>query len=149
MILLIGQVEREFAGREAFQEVDYRFMFAPLSKWVAQIDRASRVPELVARAFQTAVSGRPGPVALALPEDMLAETATVAETRRYEVVRAHPGPRDLHNARFYCSAEEGGTKAPALISPHSQNQISSRPPLPFAFKTCSTIAMSCTLATSA
>jgi acetolactate synthase-1/2/3 large subunit len=97
MILLIGQVEREFAGREAFQEVDYRFMFAPLTKWVAQIDRASRVPELVARAFQTAVSGRPGPVALALPEDMLAETATVAETRRYEVVRAHPGPRDLHN----------------------------------------------------
>ena len=97
MILLIGQVEREFAGREAFQEVDYRFMFAPLTKWVAQIDRASRVPELVARAFQTAVSGRPGPVALALPEDMLAETAAVAETRRYQVVRAHPGPGDLHN----------------------------------------------------
>jgi acetolactate synthase-1/2/3 large subunit len=97
MILLIGQVEREFAGREAFQEVDYQFMFAPLTKWVAQIDRASRVPELVSRAFQTAVSGRPGPVALALPEDMLAETAAVAETRRYEVVRAHPGPGDLHN----------------------------------------------------
>ena len=97
MILLIGQVEREFAGREAFQEVDYQFMFAPLTKWVAQIDRASRVPELVSRAFQTAVSGRPGPVALALPEDMLAETAVVAETRRYEVVRAHPGPGDLHN----------------------------------------------------
>jgi len=97
MILLIGQVEREFAGREAFQEVDYRLMFAPLTKWVAQIDRASRVPELVSRAFQTAVSGRPGPVALALPEDMLAETAAVAETRRYQVVRAHPGPGDLHN----------------------------------------------------
>src|SRR5271166_1973591 len=68
MILLIGQIEREFAGREAFQEIDYRFMFAPLTKWVAEIDRASRVPELVSRAFQTAVSGRPGPVALALPE---------------------------------------------------------------------------------
>jgi acetolactate synthase I/II/III large subunit len=95
MILLIGQVEREFAGREAFQEVDYRSMFAPLTKWVTQIDLASRVPELVSRAFQTAVSGRPGPVALALPEDMLAETAAVQETRRYEVVRAHPGPGDL------------------------------------------------------
>jgi acetolactate synthase-1/2/3 large subunit len=95
MILLIGQVEREFAGREAFQEVDYRFMFAPLTKWVTQIDLASRVPELVSRAFQTAVSGRPGPVALALPEDMLAETAAVGETRRYQVVRAHPGPGDL------------------------------------------------------
>jgi acetolactate synthase I/II/III large subunit len=66
MILLIGQIEREFAGRESFQEVDYRFMSAPPTKWVAEIDRASRVPELVSRAFQTAVSGGPGPVALAL-----------------------------------------------------------------------------------
>jgi acetolactate synthase-1/2/3 large subunit len=96
MILLIGQVEREFAGRESFQEVDYRLMFAPLTKWVAEIDRASRVPELVSRAFQTAVSGRPGPVALALPADILMETAAVAETRRYKVAQPHPGPADLH-----------------------------------------------------
>ena len=95
MILLIGQVEREFAGRESFQEIDYRLMFAPLTKWVAEIDRASRVPELVSRAFQTAVSGRPGPVALALPADMLMETATVGETTRYKVAQAHPGPADL------------------------------------------------------
>jgi len=95
MILLIGQVEREFAGRESFQEIDYRLMFAPLTKWVAEIDRASRVPELVSRAFQTAVSGRPGPVALALPADMLTETATVGETTRYKVAQAHPGPADL------------------------------------------------------
>src|SRR6201997_1585125 len=88
MILLIDQVEREFAGRESFQEIDYRLMFAPLTKWLAEIDRASRVPEIVSRAFQTAVSGRPGPVALALPTDMLTETAAVQETRRYEVVRA-------------------------------------------------------------
>src|SRR6516164_8490529 len=99
MILLIGQIEREFEGRESFQEVDYRLMFAPLTKWVAQIDRASRVPELVSRAFQTAVSGRPGPVALALPADMLMETAAVAETRRYQVARAHPDPADLHQLR--------------------------------------------------
>jgi acetolactate synthase-1/2/3 large subunit len=96
LLLLIGQIEREFAGREAFQEIDYRLMFAPLTKWVAEIDHASRVPELVSRAFQTAVSGRPGPVALALPEDMLTETASVAATRHYEVVRAHPGTSDLH-----------------------------------------------------
>ena len=96
MILLIGQVEREFAGRESFQEIDYRLMFAPLTKWVAEIDRASRVPEIVSRAFQTAVSGRPGPVALALPADMLTETAAVAQTRRYKVAQAHPDPADLH-----------------------------------------------------
>ena len=96
MILLIGQVEREFAGRESFQEIDYRLMFGPLTKWVAEIDRASRVPELVSRAFQTAVSGRPGPVALALPADMLTETAAVAQTRRYKVAQAHPDPADLH-----------------------------------------------------
>ena len=52
LLLLIGQIEREFAGREAFQEIDYRLMFAPLTKWVAEIDHASRVPELVSRAFQ-------------------------------------------------------------------------------------------------
>jgi acetolactate synthase I/II/III large subunit len=96
MILLIGQVEREFAGRESFQEIDHRLMFAPLTKWVAEIDRASRVPELVSRAFQTAVSDRPGPVALALPADMLTETAAVAQTRRYKVAQAHPDPADLH-----------------------------------------------------
>jgi len=106
MILLIGQIEREFAGREAFQEVDYRFMFAPLTKWVAEIDRASRVPELVSRAFQTAVSGRPGPVALALPADMLAETAAVVETNRYKVVRAHPWPKDLHRLSVMLSRAE-------------------------------------------
>ena len=106
MILLIGQIEREFAGREAFQEVDYRFMFAPMTKWVAEIDRASRVPELVSRAFQTAVSGRPGPVALALPADMLAETAAVVETNRYKVVRAHPWPKDLHRLSVMLSRAE-------------------------------------------
>jgi len=68
MVLLVGQVERWVADREAFQEVDYRQMFGPLAKWVAQVDRADRVPEYVARAFHVAVSGRPGPVVLALPE---------------------------------------------------------------------------------
>ncbi len=73
LILFIGQVGGDFVEREAFQEIDYRRMFAPLCKWVAQIDRADRVAEYVARAFQVATSGRPGPVVLALPEDMLAQ----------------------------------------------------------------------------
>ena len=71
MILFVGQVASDQRDREAFQEVDYRAMFGPLAKWVAEIDRADRIPEYVARAFQVARAGRPGPVVLALPEDML------------------------------------------------------------------------------
>ncbi len=71
MILFIGQVASDQKDREAFQEVDYRAMFGPLAKWVAEIDRADRIPEYIARAFHVAQSGRPGPVVLALPEDML------------------------------------------------------------------------------
>jgi len=73
MILLVGQVRREFIEREALQEVDYRRLFAPLAKWVTQIEDARRIPEHLSRAFHTAVSGRSGPVVLALPEDMLAD----------------------------------------------------------------------------
>jgi acetolactate synthase-1/2/3 large subunit len=71
MILFIGQVGRDMTEREAFQEIDYRRMFGQLAKWVAEIDDAQRIPELVSRAFHTATSGRPGPVVLSLPEDML------------------------------------------------------------------------------
>jgi acetolactate synthase-1/2/3 large subunit len=71
MILFIGQVGRGMSEREAFQEIDYRRMFGQMAKWVAEIDDAQRIPEMVSRAFHTATSGRPGPVVLALPEDML------------------------------------------------------------------------------
>ncbi len=71
MVLFVGQVASDQQDREAFQEVDYRAMFAPLAKWAAQIDRADRIPEYVSHAFHVAQSGRPGPVVLALPEDML------------------------------------------------------------------------------
>src|SRR4029079_11871583 len=64
LVLLVGQVPREHRGREAFQEVDYEQMFGRLAKWVFEIDRAERIPELVARAFETALGGRPGPVVL-------------------------------------------------------------------------------------
>ncbi len=91
LILFVGQVSRTMAEREAFQEIDYRQMFGPLSKWVAQIDEAARIPELVARAFAAATSGRPGPVVLALPEDMLAETVAVEDGQPYRTARAAPG----------------------------------------------------------
>lgn len=71
MILFIGQVGNDFVEREAFQEIDYRRMFGQMAKWVAQIDRTERIPEYVARAWAIATSGRPGPVVLALPEDVL------------------------------------------------------------------------------
>jgi acetolactate synthase I/II/III large subunit len=99
MILFVGQVGNEFVDREAFQEIDYRRMYGPMAKWVAQIDRAERVPEYVNRAFHTAVSGRPGPVVLALPEDMLTDTAAVADTGRYKRVAAHPGEGDMWKLR--------------------------------------------------
>ena len=76
MVVLVGQVARHQIDREAFQEVDFRRMFASVAKWVAQIDLAERVPELINQAFQVAVSGRPGPVVLALPEDMLRDRCT-------------------------------------------------------------------------
>ena len=91
MILLIGQVARDMLEREAFQEIDYRRMFGQMAKWVAQIDDPARIPEFMARAFHTAVQGRPGPVVLALPEDMLRETATIADPRPYAPAVAHPG----------------------------------------------------------
>lgn len=75
MVLFVGQIARDHRDREAFQEVDYRAMFAPLAKWVAQVEETARLPEYIARAFSVAMSGRPGPVVLALPEDMLSASA--------------------------------------------------------------------------
>lgn len=100
MIYFVGQVARDQEEREAFQEIDYRRMFGPMSKWVAQIERAERIPELVSQAFHRAVNGRPGPVVLALPEDMLTDQADVADAGPYRAVQAAPAPADmleLHN----------------------------------------------------
>jgi acetolactate synthase-1/2/3 large subunit len=95
LILLVGQVSSAQEEREAFQEVDYRRMFGPLAKWVAQIDRVDRIPELVARAYATACSGRPGPVVLALPEDMLAASSDAPDAPRFRRVQPSPAPRDI------------------------------------------------------
>jgi acetolactate synthase-1/2/3 large subunit len=104
MVVLVGQVARHQIDREAFQEVDFRKMFAPLAKWVAQIDMAERVPELVNQAFQVATSGRPGPVVLALPEDMLREHSAAAVVGPYRAVHAHPGAADLAEMRQLLAA---------------------------------------------
>lgn len=99
MILFVGQVPGEFADREAFQEMDYRRMFGQMAKWVAQIDRPERVHEYVSHAFHLAMSGRPGPVVLALPEDMLTEHAATAAVAPYQVVQAAPAPSDVDRLR--------------------------------------------------
>jgi acetolactate synthase-1/2/3 large subunit len=106
MILFVGQVGSDFVEREAFQEIDYRRMFGQMTKWVASIDRADRVPELLSHAFHCAMSGRKGPVVLALPEDMLVETAAVADTGPYKEVQAHPGAADIARLRSVLAAAE-------------------------------------------
>ncbi|MFL6712878.1 MAG: thiamine pyrophosphate-binding protein [Sulfurifustis sp.] len=99
MILFIGQVASDHVEREAFQEIDFRRMFGPMTKWVAQIDRADRIPEYVSRAFHLAVSGRPGPIVLALPEDMLTQTAAVADVNPHHVVQPAPRPADMRQLK--------------------------------------------------
>jgi acetolactate synthase-1/2/3 large subunit len=95
MVVFVGQVGNDMAEREAFQEIDYRRMYGPLTKWVGQIDRTERIPEYVSHAFHTAMAGRPGPVLLALPEDMLFAEADVPDTPRYRAVRPAPSPADI------------------------------------------------------
>ena len=104
LILFVGQVAREMAEREAFQEVDYRRMFGEMTKWVAQIDDAARIPEMVSRAFHVATSGRPGPVVLALPEDMQTERADAVDGQVYHSSQASCGARDMEKFRDILSA---------------------------------------------
>jgi acetolactate synthase-1/2/3 large subunit len=95
MILLIGQIARKDMDREAFQEIDYRRMFGQVAKWVAQIEDADRIPEYLNRAFATATSGRPGPVVLALPEDMLTDITTATDANPWQTVTIHPATSDI------------------------------------------------------
>jgi acetolactate synthase-1/2/3 large subunit len=103
MVLFVGQVASDQRDREAFQEVDYRQMFGPgtlgMAKWAAQIDSADRVPEYVARAFHTALQGRPGPVVLALPEDMLVTPTSASVLPRSKTAAAWPAPGPLRDLR--------------------------------------------------
>ena len=99
MILFVGQVAGDQRDREAFQEIDYRQMFGPgtlgLAKWAAEVTSADRLPEYVARAFRVAMQGRPGPVVLALPEDMLSAPTAAPVLPRVEPARTWPAPEHV------------------------------------------------------
>ena len=106
MVVFVGQVSTEVLEREALQEIDYRRMYGPMTKWVGQIDRVERIPEYVSHAFHTAMAGRPGPVLLALPEDMLYAQAAVADAPRFRAPRAAPAAADMAELERLLSAAE-------------------------------------------
>jgi acetolactate synthase I/II/III large subunit len=95
LILFVGQIAREAREREAFQELDYRAVFGSIAKWATEIDDPERIPELISRAFYAAAGGRPGPVVIALPEDMLVERLAVPDAPAFEPVEIWPGAADM------------------------------------------------------
>ncbi|HEX4408769.1 MAG TPA: thiamine pyrophosphate-binding protein [Xanthobacteraceae bacterium] len=111
MIMFVGQVGRDMREREAFQEVDYRAVFGAMTKWTTEIDDPARVPELVSRAFHTAANGRPGPVVIAIPEDMLVERVAVADAPPYAPIETSPGPTEMAKFAEMLSA----AKAPIFL----------------------------------
>jgi acetolactate synthase-1/2/3 large subunit len=106
MILFVGQIARHMREREAFQELDYRAVFGTIAKWVTEIDDPARIPELVSRAFYTATSGRPGPVVIALPEDMLIEPTVTADAPAFEPIETAPGAGDMDQLRALLARAE-------------------------------------------
>ncbi|SET20791.1 thiamine pyrophosphate-dependent enzyme [Oceanicella actignis] len=106
MVLFVGQIGRAMRGRAAFQEVDYRQTFRDLAKWVEEIDDAARIPEIVSHAWHIAMSGRPGPVVLALPEDMLRDPAPARPGPRVEVADPAPDPAAMARMRAVMAAAE-------------------------------------------
>ena len=99
LILLVGQIPSGQRDREAFQEIDYRRMFAQSAKWIAEIDRPERIPEYLNRAYRTALSGRPGPVVLALPEDVCFAEAEVADLAPARLSPVAPDPAALERVQ--------------------------------------------------
>ena len=95
LIMFVGQMARDMKEREAFQELDYKAVFGTMAKWVVEIDRAERIPEILSRAFHVATQGRPGPVVIALPEDMLTDMADVPDARPFAPVVMSPGAGDM------------------------------------------------------
>jgi acetolactate synthase-1/2/3 large subunit len=91
LVMFVGQVVRETREREAFQELDYRAVFGSMAKWATEIDDAARVPEIVSRVFHTAANGRPGPVVVAIPEDMLVERIAVDDAPPFSAIETSPG----------------------------------------------------------
>jgi acetolactate synthase I/II/III large subunit len=104
LVMFVGQVAREMREREAFQELDYRAVFGSMTKWTTEIDDPARVPEIVSRAFYTAANGRPGPVVVAIPEDMLIERIAVADASPFALIETSPGPAELQKFAEMLSA---------------------------------------------
>lgn len=111
LILFVGQVERGMRDREAFQEIDYKSFFGGVAKWVAEISSLARIPEYVSRAFHVATSGRPGPVVLSLPEDLLTEVGEAAHARPWKQVENYPGADEMREFQNLLS----GAKRPFAI----------------------------------
>jgi acetolactate synthase-1/2/3 large subunit len=99
MLVFVGQIERRVRERDALQELDYRAVFGPMAKWATEIDDASRIPEIVSRAMHTAMSGRPGPVVIALPEDMLVDTTDAPDGQAVAPIEAYPGQAQIERLR--------------------------------------------------
>ncbi len=95
MIMFVGQVARDMREREAFQELDYRAVFGSMTKWTTEIDDPARIPEIVSRAFYTATNGRPGPVVISIPEDMLIERIAVPDAPPFAAIETSPGPAEM------------------------------------------------------
>jgi acetolactate synthase I/II/III large subunit len=95
VVMFVGQVAREAREREGFQELDYRAVFGSMTKWATEIDDPARVPELVSRAFHTAANGRPGPVVVSLPEDMLTERVAVNDAPPFALIETAPGGAEM------------------------------------------------------
>ena len=125
LVLFVGQIERGMREREAFQEMDYRSVFGQAAKWATEIDDPARIPEIVSRAFHVAMSGRPGPVVIALPEDMLVESAAVAPAPQVQAVESGPTTDQMADLEHRLSK----AKSPVAIlggsrwSPHSVAQF--------------------------
>ena len=95
VVMFVGQVARDMKEREAFQELDYRAVFGSMTKWATEIDDPARMPEIVSRAFHVAANGRPGPVVVAIPEDMLIERVAVADAPPFALIETVPGPAEM------------------------------------------------------
>ncbi len=111
LVMFVGQVAREMREREAFQELDYRAVFGSMTKWATEIDDPARVPEIVSRAFYTAANGRPGPVVVAIPEDMLVERVAVSDAPPFSLIETSPGPAELEQFAQMLS----GARSPIML----------------------------------
>lgn len=141
LIVFVGQIERGMREREAFQEMDYRAVFGQAAKWATEIDDPARIPEVVSRAFHVAMSGRPGPVVIALPEDMLVETAEVADAPLVKAVDSAPAAGQMAELAERLAAAKspvaivGGARwTPQAVSQFAEFALRHRLPVAASFR---------------